>query len=276
MYRGWMVAAVIGVICIAARADAPATAPAGSSANVELQLAALNALNDLDLDTGQLKAIRTMLKSQSAPPATEPGEAGSAAYQASLKSLCDAVIDDDAQKAADAEQKVDQLRTDEHLTVVTTVPLTDFARTHASDLLKLLRSNQLGGYLAAHGDEVPDATGTILDAMDESRGKSDADYAPIRSEAVNQVSVLMCGVATGPDADKVQKDVGELLDHAHGMTDAQYKSGYRKLEKQTHAIVGELNAFTALQNWMQREMADLLANPELGAMIDARLAHPQS
>ena len=60
------------------------------------------------------------------------------------------------------------------------------------------------------------------------------------------------------------------------MTDAQYKANYKKLEKNAKTIVGKLDAFTALHNWMQREMSDLLSNPELPAMIDARLAHPES
>jgi hypothetical protein len=272
MVRAMIVAVVMALACVAVGADAPATVGAGG-ASVELQVAALNNISDLDLTPDQLKAVRKLIAADA--PATEPADKGSDAYRAALKSLRDAIIADDAQKAADAEQKVDQLRSDEHLEVATSVPLTDAARQKSAEFLKLLTASQIAGYIAAHADDVPDAVQTISDAMDDSRGKSDADFAPIRAEAADQVSVLMVGIANAEDTADVSKQVSDLLNQAHGLTDSQYKSDHGKLEKQARALVGKLDAFTALRNWMQREMADLLANPELPAMIDARLAHPE-
>jgi Spy/CpxP family protein refolding chaperone len=274
MFRASLVVCVIGFACAAASADGPTTAPASPSA--ELQVAALNTLNDLDLDGDQLKAIRELLKANTDAPATEPADKGSDAYRSALKSLRDAIIADDAQKAADAEAKVDQLRSEEQLNVTTTVPLTDFARQKSDGVLKMLRSNQIGSYLGVHGDDVPDAVETILDAMDQSRGKDKTDFNATCDEASEQVGTLVAGISDGNRETDVEQQVSGLLQHAYGMTDAQYKANYKKLEVSARKIVGDLGAFTALHNWMLREMADLLANPELPAMIDARLAHPQS
>ncbi|HEX4125325.1 MAG TPA: hypothetical protein VHY37_11410 [Tepidisphaeraceae bacterium] len=257
---------------VAARTDA---ADVSTGGNVELQVAALNALHDLSLTPEQLRTLRGLVAPVADPTASEPAAKGSDAYQAALKSLRDAIIAGDAQKAADAEQKVDQLRADEHLDVVTTVPITDSARQKSADALKLLTASQIAGYLGDRGDEVPDAAQTIDDAMDDSRGKSDADYAAIRDEAADQVALLMCGLDKTKESDQVRQQVDDLLERAHQLTDAKYKKQHGELDTQARKLVGDLDAFAALRNWMQREMADLLSNPELPAMIDAQLAHPE-
>jgi hypothetical protein len=277
MFRTFLIAALIGIASAAAKAEEPTTQPASAPAqSVELQVAALNTIDDLNLDADQLRAIRALLKSDSAAPATEPADKGSNAYKSVLTSLREAIISEDAGKEADSEKKLDQLRTAEHLNVAPAVAMTDFAREKSAAVLKLLRSSQIGSYLAEHGDDVPDALETILDAFDQSRGQDKAAFDAICNEASDQVSVLVGGVTNPSKSAEVMLHTAALLQNAYGMNDAQYQAGYKKLENSARRIVGRADGFTALHNWMQREIADLLSNPELPAMIDAKLANPQS
>ena len=146
--------------------------------------------------------------------------------------------------------------------------VSDSVRKQAPAATALLSLSQLASYVAANEDDISDPLEQMMDALDQLADKPAADeYAGIRSELVSEVSVLVAGLDKAAQ-ETVAKRVGEWLDGAHGADASSLDAKRGSYERSARQIVGKLDAFHALRNWMQREMATLLSNPALPAAID--------
>jgi hypothetical protein len=58
------------------------------------------------------------------------------------------------------------------------------------------------------------------------------------------------------------------------MKDGEYKKKKAQLERDAKEIVGDIEGFTILRHWIERDVAELLSNPLLHKAIEARLKAP--
>lgn len=245
-------------------------APAARAGTLELQVAALTTLNDLDLSPEQMRALRKLSQGAAGKPIAVNSARLTDDYRAALTSLRDALVADDDEKIADAEDKVDQIRDDEEIDPESDVEMSDSARKVAPEALKILTTSQIAAYLGEHADDVPSPLETMLDALDDCRGTSAADFNGLRSEAADQVALLVAGLdpkAAKPVADKVS----EWLDKARTMSDRDFKAKSGELNESARQIVAGYDPVEGLRHWMEGEMADLLSNPQTRWALNARL-----
>lgn len=264
MFFGFVLTAAL---CLSFGARA-ATPKAKEAENLELQVAALNKLHELELTGEQLAALEKVAAQVTADKSAAARKIG-APYSAALTAVRDAMLEGDEAKIVEAEDKLDELRESKNIDPQEEVEITDSARKQAPAALNVLTATQIAGYLAQHSDDVPDALQTMMDAIDESRGMADADYMALRTEAVSQVGLLVGGLTVAAQ-EAIAKRVGEWLDRARAMNEADIKSKHAQLEASAKQIIGKADPMQQLRHWLEREMADLLSNPELVPMISAR------
>jgi hypothetical protein len=253
------------VLCAigSAYAKSPKPVPARQAVDeLEYQVAAMKMLRDLDPSPEQLQAIAAAAKSSAGKPATIP--AAPAEYKAALSEYADALADGDDDKIDTAEDKVEDLRESLKIEPLPDVTPTDGARAGADKIVALLTPAQLAGYVAEHADEVPDPVQTLLDAADQMRTAKPEELAGLKSEAVSQFAMLVAGVKPA-DAGPVESAAGAWLDQVKAMPDKQYDAGLDERTRQIKAMTRDVDPFAVLRHWMDREMIDLLSNPQLAA-----------
>jgi hypothetical protein len=255
--------AVVGFV-----ASAPAAGPAPRG-DLELEVASLTKLHDLELTGDQLRSFKKLAAQVTAGKPPAPGKM-TPAYHAALVALRAAFVQADEEKIADAQDKVDDLRDEQDIEPQTEVTLSDSSRQHAPEAIELLTATQIASYLAEHSDDVPDALQTMLDAIDESRDMEDAEYASLKTEASEQVATLLAGLDPAAE-EPIVKKVSQWLDRAKAMSEADVKSKRPQLEQAAKEIVGKADPMVQLRHWMEREMADLLANPQTAVALAARV-----
>jgi hypothetical protein len=236
-------------------------------AELEFQVAALATLNDLSLTSVQLQAFQK-LSADTAAKLPKITAKGNAAYHTALLALRDALVAGDDEKIAEKQDAVDDLRDKQNIDPQTDVDITQAAAGKAATALKLLSSSQIARYLAIHDADVPDATETILDALDQCHGISDADYAALRDEAADQVALLAAGQDS---AEGISAKVRDLLDRARKLDAEKFKAQRADFDAEAHQITQDVDSMDALRNWMEREMADLLSNPTISEALAARI-----
>ena len=242
---------------------------------LELQVEALSAVHELELTPAQLTILRTY---NSAAP-TDDSDAEAAAvlppaprfaadtYRAALKNLQSALLDSHATHLAEAQSKLEQLRDAQKIEPAPAVELTALARKQASSMLLTLSTGQVAGYIAQHADEIPDATQTLLDALDQSRQSTHTDYPKLRDTAADQAAVLLSGV----DATRFQsmrQRIVTWLDRAHAMDDDEYASKEPELEGDLRRMVGRMDPTLELRYWMLHQVGELLSNPQLSVALN--------
>lgn len=238
--------------------------------NLELQVAALTALQELDLTADQLKQLEKIAEE------IEPGKAPAAPpmsndYRSAMSALRDALVADDDEKISDAQDKVDGIRDKEKLDPDHDVDPSESARKQSAAAIGILSSSQLAGFIAIHSEDVPDPVETLVDAVVQSHDKPD-EYAAIKAEAVDQVSLLLAGFDKAAQQPIAQR-AAEWIEQAHKAASSA-EPDRTELESSARQIVGSPDPFLVLHHWMEREIAGLLANPELREALAERLKHP--
>jgi len=241
----------------------------GSFAAIDLRLKAqaLTALHELNLTHEQLSSLKSLAADTAgkAPSAPRLGPK----LKKTLTDLCDALAKDDEEQIADLQEKVDRLEEDNNLDEAGVDP-TDAAKKKAPDALKLLTAGEITNLISLHSDEIAGPDRVLIDALDEARSQSDHDFADFRDDVADDVSTLANGYEK--DSSKLAKQVSGFLDRVKKLSDEEFKSKRKDLEEEARKIAGSHEAFTVIRHWAEREIAELISNPELPAAIEARLS----
>ena len=245
------------------------------------QVWALQTLHDLDLDVAQLGLLRAAVAKPEEDPAPRAVDklTGNvpAKYLATLEALRQALLHD--KDTGDANDQIDELRDelesireDESVELDDHVQITDGARARVPEVMKSLQPSQLAGYLAAYQDEVPDPVQSLLHAADESRGMDDGKFNALAETTARDIGILLAGLDKEKAAPVAQR-VHLWLEQSHLLSNADFKASQAELEKAAKAVIGEVDSFDVLRHWIERDVAELLSNPQLGPMIDERIKH---
>lgn len=257
----------LGGVAVAAPPEAPPSSqPAETDATtLALEVDALSALNDLQLSADQATKLRDLAKgaagtAHAAPGASDPDHlAATRALRKALLSGSDNAIDSAEGKLADVE---DQMDADPD----PMVDLTAQAKSSAEAAMKLLSPRQLANYLGSIADGVPDISDIIM-AIDDSHQLSQEDFVAERDRLAEDFVTLMGGIHP-----KMQPKIGmrikNLLDRARKMPDDQFAAKAADLHAEAAQLTGDLDPVVGLRHCMEREMAELLSNPQLPHALD--------
>jgi hypothetical protein len=238
----------------------PQTHGAGANVKLEYQIAALETLQQLDLSTNQIVELQKLVAT--VKPVSEPGRVKmTPEYEKAMSAYRKALLAGDDDKIADADDKLSDIRDKDPDSPEAEIDATESARKAAPQMLALLHPSQIAGYMSEHADDVPDPVQTLLDAVDEM-AKSPNDSASIKSEAAEQVAMLLVGLDPSQQAPIIKK-VNDWFD--------QLKSKRDTAEASAREIVGKPDPMQCLRHWLERDLADLLANPELPELLKQKL-----
>jgi hypothetical protein len=268
-------ASLAGAILLAAlpapAADAPKEKPAKDDLNaLSLEVAALQLVHQLGLTADQMEAIAKLAKDAVPKELTRKPAKVSDKYRKTLQQYHDALVKGDEDRIDELGEDLEDLRDSEDPDLDDQVEVTDEARKLAPQALKLLGARQTATFLALYGDDLPDPVEDLLAALDKSHDPAEKDWKQLRDDTAAEVGWLVAGF--GKDAaGKVSDKAGDLLDRAHDLKDEDFKTRRPQLEKEAHDLAGDVGPTEVLRHILERDLAELLANPQLSAALDARL-----
>jgi hypothetical protein len=242
--------------------------------SLKLEVDALEKLHHLELNAKQLQSMLTLAeKSAAKAPAVQEVHAG-AEYQQTLKSLHDALLAQEVDRIRELSDKLDELHEKESVSIDDTFEMTEASMAAASQAFKLLSAAQIVAYLASLEDEVPDPAERLLSALEEGAELGDDEWKELRDGTAEEISWLVAGFKT-ETAVRVKKTVTDWLDRNHRFKGAELTKQWPALEKGAHQLVGNVSSLTVLQHYMERELAELLSNPQTASALRLWIKQPK-
>jgi hypothetical protein len=243
------------------------------AAQLSLQVAALQILHQFDASPAQMETLAKLAKDTAKARARKP-KASDKVRQA-LAELRDALIQGDDDKISERSDQVDELRSAENADLDDAVDTTAAARKAAPEALRLFSARQVHAYLGNYDeDDLPDPLERMSDAMKDGRALTAADWKTLCKEVADEVGWQIGGL--DDDAEKKVADkVAALLERSRKLTNDDFKAKQPDLEKAAREILGDVGPTDVLRHLAQRDLAELLSNPQLPAALEARLKKPR-
>jgi len=232
---------------------------------LNLEVDALQALAQFDLNPSQLKALAKLAPGAADTRERKPPKA-SARYVAGLKELRKALIDGEADTIDDLNAKMDKLREVDKPQLDDKLEAGAITKERASEALKLLTARQTADYLGNFGEELPDPVERFKETVRSGQTLTGKQWETARDHAAAEIGWLLGGF----DSEKVGKfkdQAAALLDKMHG----QKKQSEEAVDKAARELCAGVAPTDVLRNIVEHDLAELLANPELPAAIAAHL-----
>jgi len=234
----------------------------------------LQCIHDFDLSAEQLRKLRALWSDVGTSEAAAGDEASSKTPQkfvALLRKLRDALIKADDQDLIDElRDDLASMREDDEINVPDHVVVKDAARGKVKKAVKLLQPSQLASYLAAYEDEIPDPVEALTDAAGEACGAETSRFEELCKENAEELGPLLDGIE--PDkASKQGEKIRKWLAQWRGLSQGEFKAKAAEVQKSAEDLAGDLDSFVVLRRWVERDLAELLSNPQLGKAIEDRL-----
>jgi hypothetical protein len=262
------------IIGLGLAGQAPAARASETSVNdLSMLVWALQNLHDFDLTPNQLQSLK-MTATDTADhheqaPATKPP----AKYVAMLNSIRDALAKDDSDQIDELRDDIEEMKEDGGVSIDDTVVVTDAARAKVVGVIKSLSASQIAGYLAQYQDETPDPMRTLMDAAEQAHGADEATFDTVARETGEEIGTLVAGLEAAKTK-PVEEKVKAWLALSRPLSDADFKAKRGELEQSARELIAEADPFVVLRHWVERDVAELLSNPQLAAAIDLRLRTP--
>lgn len=262
--------------CAAGYADEPG--PAGKESprslnDLSLEVAALQTIYALNLSPRQVEKLRKLAGDTVDHSSVRQTPKGSAHLRKLLSALRAALIKGEDDNQIDALiKKLDNLRTSEKPELDDGVDITDEARTHAREAVRLLTPSQVASYMGGMADDISDPLDMLLDALTRARTVDGKEWRELREGVSDEVGRLVAGV-DAEQAQSIADRVTQLLILARGLKEADFKKQRHDLEKSARQIVGDAGPFEVMRHVLEQSLAEFLSNPLLPAALDARLAY---
>jgi hypothetical protein len=263
-YLSFVVAAVFAFL--PGRGAWGQTSSGSEAVQVQLEVDALSTLDDLNLTSDQLAALKDLAKDTAGTLSGTPGPI-TAEYLDALKELKSALLGKDDDKIDSAGDKAGDLGEKQDDDAIPDVTQSPAAKSKAADALKMLTVKQVADYIGDNSDAIDDPAELLIQAIHDCRGLAEPDFVGLRDDTSEELGVFAAGPNLGKPPAIVVK-TNALLNRAHKMSDAEYSAQQSALEDEARKLVSGMEAIPNLRHWMENEMADLLANPQLIQAID--------
>ncbi len=267
--RSLLLSAFLGVLL--ARAALPAAdpkKPATDLNELSLEVEALQLIYQFELTSRQLQAL-AKIAADLPPPARErkPAKANEK-LRALLTDLRTALRKHDDNRIDELTGRVDDLK--DSAALDDRIEVTAEVRKRVPELLRLLTTRQVNDYLNVY-DDLPDPVASVRDALKSGlKAAQIKDWSSLRDEAAEEVGWLVAGFDT-EKAKKVAEQTAALLDKAHAWKEDELKQRRAELETAVQEIMGDVDAVDVMRHVVERDLAELLANPQLAAAVEGRL-----
>ncbi len=235
---------------------------------LSLKVAAMMTLHDLDLTADQLKALKVLAKDTADPRTPRDPAKASAKYIETLKALHDALGKaNNDEKVTELADKRDALDEDEDVSIDDEITLTPASRTKAATFLRTLSAPQVTSYLATYSDEGPDPEQDVVDALTDIREANADEVEDMIKETAESVGTLIGGLDLEKSKD-LRNTIAELLRTARKLPASEFTSRLPMMEKSVKLLVAA-DPMVVIQHWLERDIAELLSNPQLSDAIDS-------
>jgi hypothetical protein len=239
------------------------------TAQLSLQVAALQVLYQFDASPAQMEALAKLAKDTAKARARKPK--ASEKVRKALTDLRDALLEGDDDKISERTDQVDDLRFAENPDLDDAVDTTAEARKAAPEALRLFSARQVHAYLGNYDeDDLPDPFERMTEAMKTGRSLTAADWKTLCKEAAEEVGWQVAGL-DDTAAKKVADKVTALLEQSRRLNNEEFKAKQPELEKSARDILGDVGPTDVLKHLAERDLAELLSNPQLPTALEARL-----
>lgn len=236
---------------------------------MSMRVRAMEVLYELDLSPAQMGVLRGLAGAAGVAEVRQRTEGkGTAKLTSTLKDLHEALAREDGEKVSTLRAALDDAEDDEAVDLDDDVRPTDAARARAADAVKILKAGQIAAYLAEHADEVSDPVELMMDALTDVRDPDVEDADGEMADTADEVGRLVAGIDAAK-AKALSERVAAWLKDAKALKDEDYAARRESLEAAAKRIVGEVAPMQVLTHWLENEMAELIANPQLAGAIDA-------
>jgi hypothetical protein len=232
------------------------------------EVEALSALYDLEVTPAQLKALEALAKRTAERPGPRQVIEVSEKYRKALRGLRQALLDNDRDGIEELDDELENLREEEEAPNFEAIAITDAARKEAPALLKQLSTRQVVRYVAGVKD-FPDPGEKLLDALAQARELEGKEWRELRDAVAEEVGGLVAGL----DAEREERVRGRalaLLNKAQRLTEKEHAKQQAALEKEARDLAGKVGPIDVVRHYMERSLAELLSNPQLGKALAAR------
>jgi hypothetical protein len=263
---------------VAAQQMADVDLPADAN-EASLRVSALDTIYEMDLSAQQLNAVRAAATATADLTKRTPGHT-TPPFLAVLRSFQNALLDGkDDQEIARLRNQVLELANGGDIQLDNDIVTTAPARARSADLCLKIKASQIAAYLAAHADEVSDPQELIMstadgvqDVRDDSAEKATAEetIGAMIQDTATTVGELVAGMDE-VRAHAVAEQATNLLRSVDKGPAADFAKRRADLEDSSAKIVGNTTPMQVLNNWLDRQLAILLSNPQLPEAIDAIL-----
>jgi len=238
---------------------------------ISMEVAALHVMHQLELSSAQMQTLSRML-GRGVNSKNKPRQAakGTPKFRKGLTDLRDALLKGNAKQISDLSEKLDKLYDTEKVELDDVVEVTEAARRKAPELLKVLNARQVLAYLLSYEGEVPDPVDRLQDALKHGKGADAAAWKQLRDAAAEDFGWMVAGFDVDK-AQKVQTEIASVLDRHH-RAEKQGEAPRADLEKVVHRLMGDIGPTDVLRHILERDLAELMSNPRLPALLEMRLA----
>jgi hypothetical protein len=264
---------LVAAMALSSRAADPIPSEPTSLADLSLEVEALLALHQFGFSPAQRETLRK-LAPETAQKSGKRREITNDPLRQALLALRAELLKDvpDDDRIGELEEKVDELKAAE-ADLDADIDITDAARRHAPELLRQLTPRQLVAYLNEHAEDIPDPLERLLEAIDKAPSLNNRDWQELCEEIVDELSRVMGGVDK-----KRARAVGSAVEQwltqvrlaTKGKSFERLRVGF---ERNARQFAAQVSPTTVLHNFTEHALAELFANPRLGAALEARPGH---
>ncbi|HLN27633.1 MAG TPA: hypothetical protein VK395_07795 [Gemmataceae bacterium] len=238
---------------------------------LSMEVSALQTIYIFDFTPNQLKMLRKLAKDTAGDTGARQKSRASSDFHKILSKLRDALATAKNEELIDElQEKLEGLRDKENPDLDDGLEITDEARTHAPEVLKLLTARQVAAHVASFGTQMPDPVETLLTALDGVRELDDKKWKEFRDEIPEEIGRLAAGLNVEKGGEIAEKVV-QLFIEVRSLKNDEFKARHQELEKTARQILGNIGPFDVLRHIVEASLAELLSNPRLAAAVDARL-----
>jgi hypothetical protein len=259
---------------------APVGPPLPSDLNLaSLRVKALDQLYELDLSPDQLKQLKETAagaeshQTRSAAKGTDKLTSGLQDFQSALLER------KDVNKIDKFRNALPDLLDDDDVQIDDGIKITATARSRAPDVDTQFKATQIAAYLAAHADEIGDPVEMMVGTAEQvqqlrSAGSEPGEIGNLVHDASTEIGQLVAGL-DDDKAKSVAADAEKWIRAKGASNDEITPEKHQSLEESARQVVHNVHPMRVLNNWINRQMAMVLSNPQLPDAIDAILQTKQ-
>jgi hypothetical protein len=242
----------------------------GDPSDLSLEITSLHTMHQLKITLPQLEALVKIARTTAMEAPAHKEVKISAMMRKTLVELRDALLDNDDDRIEELNAALEELREKEKPELDDGLEITDAARKHVPEFLGLLSARQVAAFVSDYAEEFPDPREKLIEAIEAARSRTGKEWQDFRDEAAEQVGWLIAGLDAAAET-KVREQVIDLLNRVHRLKPEEYKAQRKNLETAAKQIVGRTGPVLSIRHFIERTLAELLSNPRLPAVAEARL-----